>query len=494
MPNKPGRNDPCPCGSGKKYKKCCGLNESPSFLIPESERTGTPYDDYMEVMPLLGLYAQKVRQFEPDGKELKKNVSAFEKKYRPGRPGGLTDSLFMSWVYFDMRFGAGGQTVAERALADPLTRSLAEPGPTLIRRWNESYLTFYEVVGVEGDTVVLSELGTKRRWTVLYVRELTETTAVPGDIWYTRLIGPVEGALSCTTPYVFDPESKIQFARAVQLQAKEFAAGPRAAHFPRERHFAESQKDAVLFWVEFIHRGLNDDDSEPFWIPGPADIEDIPAAARPFLFNTDHEAVVFTEDRFRVKDEPALKKRLASLKSFVYDAKDDSWTWLKAGSREDPDDPRTVRGSFRIENGILIAETNSRERSARLRHKLERFLGNLIVHQETRWRDQTALPEISPEELEKVRKENEELNARPEVREALQKQMEHYYFKKWPRQKVPMLGGLTPLEAVKTEAGRRKLEELFAYYERLHGAGGDKSPRVDLDRLRRSIGLPSKIN
>lgn len=25
---KVGRNDPCPCGSGKKYKKCCGMNES----------------------------------------------------------------------------------------------------------------------------------------------------------------------------------------------------------------------------------------------------------------------------------------------------------------------------------------------------------------------------------------------------------------------------------------------------------------------------------
>ena len=23
-PKKVGRNDPCPCGSGKKYKKCCG--------------------------------------------------------------------------------------------------------------------------------------------------------------------------------------------------------------------------------------------------------------------------------------------------------------------------------------------------------------------------------------------------------------------------------------------------------------------------------------
>ena len=23
--NKIGRNDPCPCGSGKKYKGCCGV-------------------------------------------------------------------------------------------------------------------------------------------------------------------------------------------------------------------------------------------------------------------------------------------------------------------------------------------------------------------------------------------------------------------------------------------------------------------------------------
>ena len=25
--NKIGRNDPCPCGSGKKYKKCCGIDK-----------------------------------------------------------------------------------------------------------------------------------------------------------------------------------------------------------------------------------------------------------------------------------------------------------------------------------------------------------------------------------------------------------------------------------------------------------------------------------
>ena len=27
-----GRNDPCPCGSGKKYKKCCGFSQQPSNI------------------------------------------------------------------------------------------------------------------------------------------------------------------------------------------------------------------------------------------------------------------------------------------------------------------------------------------------------------------------------------------------------------------------------------------------------------------------------
>jgi len=27
MTDKIGRNDPCPCGSGKKFKKCCGTSD-----------------------------------------------------------------------------------------------------------------------------------------------------------------------------------------------------------------------------------------------------------------------------------------------------------------------------------------------------------------------------------------------------------------------------------------------------------------------------------
>lgn len=33
---KPGRNDPCPCGSGKKYKKCHELDKPKKFQVMSS--------------------------------------------------------------------------------------------------------------------------------------------------------------------------------------------------------------------------------------------------------------------------------------------------------------------------------------------------------------------------------------------------------------------------------------------------------------------------
>lgn len=37
---KVGRNDPCPCGSGKKYKKCCGSSESPAYELSRPDEAG----------------------------------------------------------------------------------------------------------------------------------------------------------------------------------------------------------------------------------------------------------------------------------------------------------------------------------------------------------------------------------------------------------------------------------------------------------------------
>lgn len=490
MSPKTGRNEPCPCGSGKKFKKCCG-RETPldGMLLPDDQRTGTPIDDYFELLPFLALHEQKIVQFEADGPELKKARNRYERRYRPGEDGGLLDSHYMSWLYFDLRFGKSRKTIVERVLDDPMTARLSEPGPTCLRHMADSCATFYEVIDDGPNVVLLEELGTGKLWSVHYYHELYEVPAGKGEIWYTRLIGPSDMAICYTTPYVYEPETRAQFKRGVTGLAKDFSRSKLSIVVPAERLFAESQKEAALFWAEYIHVANNA--AAEMLSSAPSEWPDF-AAGLPHLVNSGREDIVFTEMHFRVKDEPEVRKRLAKLKSFPYDETDDSWTWLKAPSRKFPDEPRTSLGHFRFKDGRLVAEANSRERAARLEVKLKYHLRGLLVLEKTLYRQVEDIPPPSPEEAEKMRRENEELNARPEVREALRKHKEHHYFEKWPRQKVPALGNITPLQAAKSEAGRRKLIDLLDYYDRMQDTDPSDQPKVDFDILRRRLGLPVK--
>jgi len=488
MSSIPGRNEPCPCGSGKKYKKCCGRDAGSvaGFLIPDDQLSGTPLDGYTQLLPALALYERKIVQFEADGAELKKARRDYEKRYRPGQDGGLLDSHFMSWLYFDFRFGPSRRTVVERVLDDPMTPKLVEPGPTCLRDMAASYATFFGVIDAGPAVVRLEELGTGRLWSVHFFKELFDTPPGRGEIWYTRLVGTPDEALCYTTPYVYEPESRAQFKRGVEGIARDFRKNMLSIGVPADRLFAESQKESALFWAEYIHTANN----------APAErLASVPSEwprHLPFqVVNTDRQELVFTEMHFKVRDETALRRRLALLKTFVHNETDDSWSWLKAPSRKFPDDPRTSLGHFRLKDGTLIAETNSRERTARLEWKLVGHFPGLLKLEKTLYRDLEDLPRPSPEEMEKGRREDEELNARPEVQEALKRYQEHYYFEKWPRIKVPALGNITPLQAAKTEEGRRKLEDLLAYYERLQD-GQDPAkhqPKLDLNRLRALLGL-----
>jgi uncharacterized protein len=51
MSDKPGRNDPCPCGSGKKYKACCFQKNIPGkkkFSATQLVNKGPKPIDLME--------------------------------------------------------------------------------------------------------------------------------------------------------------------------------------------------------------------------------------------------------------------------------------------------------------------------------------------------------------------------------------------------------------------------------------------------------------
>jgi hypothetical protein len=490
MTAKVGRNEPCPCGSGKKYKKCCGRETSPAApLIPEEERTGTPLDDYFELLPMLGLIEQRILRFEPDGPELKRIKNGYEKRYHPGRDDGIMSSHHLSWLYFDLRFGPSHETIVERALEDPLIAKLREPGPTCLKNMAASYVTFYEVIDPGPEVVILEELGTGRRWNVMYYHDLFETPAERGEVWYTRLLGPPGQSLSYTTPYVWGPETRAQFERGVRGLAKDFVKDKRSIGFAADRLFAESQKMSVLFWTEYLRVSNNPREEKLDTVPG-----EWPKLQLPHLVNNDREDLVFTEMDFKVRDEQQVRRKLAALKSLEHDEKDDSWTWLKAPSRKFPDEPRTVVGTFRFKEGRLVAETNSRERALRLEDKLMGHLPGLLRLEKTTYRQPEDLMAMPREEQEAARKEHEEFNARPEVRETNRRHLEYHYFQKWPRERVPMLGNVTPLQAAKTEKGRQKLVELLEYYDRMQDAQPADEPRVDFNRLREMLGLPPRAS
>lgn len=68
---KQGRNDPCPCGSGKKYKKCCYLREqsqtAENSLKPQNLQ-GTCKDDFLSTPETLSEAINSLRSFVLDKK------------------------------------------------------------------------------------------------------------------------------------------------------------------------------------------------------------------------------------------------------------------------------------------------------------------------------------------------------------------------------------------------------------------------------------------
>ena len=59
MSRRPGRNDPCPCGSGKKFKHCCIRKQGEPALLPTpAKQRGSDPDEALKVMRLLSKAAR----------------------------------------------------------------------------------------------------------------------------------------------------------------------------------------------------------------------------------------------------------------------------------------------------------------------------------------------------------------------------------------------------------------------------------------------------
>ena len=90
MSDKTGRNEPCPCGSGKKFKKCCYSDISAAekdFFgpLPDSLHTDTKLDFYLEVFHGAAFYAEDLKR-SPNSEALCEDYAVILKRsLNPGQ-------------------------------------------------------------------------------------------------------------------------------------------------------------------------------------------------------------------------------------------------------------------------------------------------------------------------------------------------------------------------------------------------------------------------
>jgi hypothetical protein len=484
---KVGRNDPCPCGSGKKYKKCCAAKEDMSDLsLPEELLTGTRLDDYMHLMQPISIYYHGLTQFDKDRKELKKAVKDFEKDFQPGEESGINDGLFVPWYLFDLRFGKSAKTVCERFLEDDMMKNLNEPGPTLIRHMSDSYATLYEITKISQERIGFIELGTGASWSVNRLHDPNEEKMAKGDIWYVRFVGPADDAFEFSAPYIFSPEAKNDLTRVVKAQVEETR---KTLKTPMGQNvlFKESCKASLPGWVDYILYPGDDLDDKIF------DDEPLKTSV-PMLLNTDGETMRFCKIVFKVIDEKDVKAALTSLKDFDYDERNKTWIWFKKGNKQISILPTTALGTLTIKRGKLITEANSEERAEKLVKKLKKALQGIALFEKIEVKDFDELPPVSEKNRKRVEAERAELMKKPEVREVASQMAEDYYHKDWLQKPLPALDGLTPLEAVKTLEGKHKVEEILKDIEMRQNRNLDKAFQVDVNGLRKRLQIVVKKN
>jgi hypothetical protein len=222
----------------------------------------------------------------------------------------------------------------------------------------------------------------------------------------------------------------------------------------------------------------------------------------PQLANTDGDPLVFHTLKFRIESPERAFEALASLafgqskEELLEDGelgKDGKlhrieFDWRKKGNAKIPSWDNTILGNIKIVGRSLIAEVNSENRAKRLRAEVEKRLGASAVHQGTSAKTVEEMLAKAPkrtrapedDDLEQALLHDPE--ARGRFQQIIQKQVED-----WVHQKVPALGGHTPLQAVQDPDGREIVESLLLDWER-RGAY-QAGIRPDFDAVRKLLSL-----
>ena len=477
-----GRNEPCPCGSGKKYKKCCLIKTKP----PEDllyRRLGAAHD---QLLKKLTDYAYEVFGKEVMPIALDEFMVWPETELSQDLIGDHMQ-LFVPWAVFnwvydpddaDVELDVPPLKTVAKIYAKERGQRLDKLQRRLIDTASGKPFSFFEVTSCkQGEGFRLKDIF--RGIDMDVIEKQGSENARLGDIMLARIVqidhvAMIVGCSSILIPPNFKPA--IIDLRREMLQ--------------EYRHITPD----VLKDYDVEIRELYFDIYESLFQPPP-------------LCNTDGDPLRFHILHYDIDDAETAFKHLCSL-SVVEDEKtlrssaimDDNGRvlkadipWTREGHKTNSELDNTLLGRIVINNRKLTIEVNSEARAKAIRKEVKTRLGKYARYKTTEIQSPESIPAkekiAEGRNLEK-KMGHDELMQIPEVRDKMANILTAHW-DGWVDQKIPALGGITPRQAVKTSDGREKVEALLLDGERYMG-GDEQMGDVSLDAIkdtRRRLGL-----
>ena len=420
-----GRNDPCPCGSGKKFKKCClSAAGAPTGAYTQTER--------QSALVALGRFGWR-HEFDGDRAAASVRFWVPADLLADGERLELEEqgqAFFQDWFTTDVRLESG-HTLVELFL-EREGRRMRSGELRYLERSRSTHLRPYEIVGVKTDEgLTLLDLWTGKR--VQVQERLATHQVVQWDVLAARvMLGPAGIPVLDGLPYLYPARVKDAIVKDLRSLHRRF----------RRR----VPGDDVDFFKRFGSVFF------AWWI------QHVILASRLAFRTAEGDEMVLANAVFAVRDRDALDRALAGHPEL--DRQDDgSYAWHEPGGA---DEFRRGLGTFVLDEHRVVLETTSKSRAERGRAFLEALAGDAVRHRATSFESVERAMERGPA---KPVRENDEIP--PEIQAELVGAYYDKHYRGWVDTPLPALGGQTPREAARSKTGRPRVVALLKDMESL---------------------------
>jgi hypothetical protein len=425
-----GRNDPCPCGSGKKYKRCCLGKDAPA----PGAWTARERDS-----ALAGLM-RFAKRAELDGDRAAAELTFWGKRLEPLTAAEVREVMdfeqsrfgFHEWFAFDCPLHGGG-TVVERFLARQ-GGGLRSGERRYLERMRLSHLRPYEVQAVRLDQGLdLLDLWANKR---VPVRErLATRQLVQWDVLAARVIlGPDGVPVLDGSPYLYPAREKELILRVLRRLSRSLRG--KLLRRDEPTFFKNIGMAFHDLWLELVARR-----------PMPTSV------------TAEGDEVMLCRAIFDVRARAALEAALANHPEL--ERQDEgSYAWL--AEKADEAGFRRGFGTFVLEKRRVVLETMSRQRAERGRALLEAAAGPAVAYRATSHESVQRALERRP-----ARRAGPADEVPPEAAAEIVQAFYERHYRGWLDGPLPALGGRTPREAAGLKSARPKLIVLLKDMENL---------------------------